>query len=123
MKAFWAWLNKFPSWLRSKNITTHTVGAAIVGFAIVYNSSPDVRNYIGTLLVGYPVVVTKIGVLAADIVAGVTLWRNYAHSSSAAGTVARGMIISSGPNAPTVAQVNATTTKDLSAIVPDPPRE
>jgi choline kinase len=109
MKAFWTWLKGFPSWLRSKNITTHTVGAAIVGFAIVYNSSPDVRNYIGTLLVGYPVVVTKIGVLAADIVAGVTLWRNYAHSSTAAGIVARSNAIMAGNNPPTKIQVLAAT--------------
>ena len=100
---------KFIAWLKSKNITTHTIGAAIVGFAVVYNSSSEVRDYIGTLLVGYPVVVTKIGVLCADIVAGVTLWRNYSHSSSAAGTVARSNAIMASHNRPTYTQFAAVT--------------
>jgi hypothetical protein len=76
------------AWFKSKNITTHTVGGAIVAFAIAYNTTPALRDYIGTVFTGYPVVVTRIGELAANIVLGVTLWRNYSHSSSAAGTLA-----------------------------------
>jgi hypothetical protein len=83
----------------------------IVSAAFAYDSSPQLRNYIGTLLVGYPVVVTKIGELAANIVAGVTLWRNYAHSSSPAGALAHARAITGSPDAPTAADVDAATTK------------
>jgi hypothetical protein len=106
-----AWLYSRPAWFRSKNITTHTVGVAIVGFAIAYNSSPALRDYIGTMLIGYPVIITKLGVWTANIVAGVTLWRNYAHSSSDAGTLATARTITSSGDAPTASQVDAATTK------------
>jgi|ERR1035437_2672369 hypothetical protein len=109
-----AWLESRPAWFRSKNITTHTVGGFIVLAATVYDSSAQVRDYVATLLVGYPMVVTKIGVLAANIVAGVTLWRNYATSRSDAGVLAAANQIKYGPNcanAPTAAQVDAATTK------------
>ncbi len=103
-----AW-NKLVAWLRSKNITTHTVGGFIVAFSFAYTASPALRDYIGSLLVEYPVVVTKIGVLAVDIVGGVTLWRNYSHSSSAAGLLANAREIVNNFNitTPTAAQVNA----------------
>ena len=106
MNALVAWLK---SWVKSKNITTHTVGAAIVTFAFVYDSSPTVRNYIGTTLTGFPVVVTNLGVLCTNIVAGVTLWRNYSHPSSPAGTMVQAEIIANSPNPPTKAEVNAAT--------------
>ena len=107
MSNFLAW---FISWCKSKNLTTHTIGLAIVTAAFAYDSSPDLRNYIGTLFTGYPVVVTKLGELAANIVAGVTLWRNYSHSLSAAGAVAHAKAIQSSPDAPTSAAVDAATT-------------
>ena len=107
-------MNKIAAWVRSKNITTHTVGGAIIVFAFAYTKSPALRDYIATLLVGYPMVVTKIGVLATNIVAGVILWRNYSHSSSAAGTLATANFIRSDKNpaiAPTAAEVDAASTK------------
>jgi hypothetical protein len=104
-------MNAIKAWLKSKNITTHTVGMAIVAFAVAYNSSTALRDYIATLLAGYPVVVTKIGMLTTDIVAGVTLWRNYSHSSSPAGTLATARAIQAAPDAPTSSQVDAATTK------------
>jgi hypothetical protein len=99
--------NKFQAWLKSKNVTTHTVGAAILTFAVAYDSSPDLRNYIGTVFVGYPVVVTKLGILTANIVAGVTLWAKFSHSSSSAGTLAKAQTIASLPNPPTQAAIDA----------------
>ena len=104
-------MNSFIAWFKSKNISTHTVGGAIVAFAIAYDTTPALRDYIGTLFTGYPVVVTKIGELAANIVAGVTLWRNYSHSSSTAGTLATARVINDSPNAPTSAQVDAVQGK------------
>jgi hypothetical protein len=99
------------AWLKSKNITTHTVGGFIIAFAVAYNSSPQLRDYIGTLFTGFPVVVSKLGILCADIAAGVALWRNYAHSGSDAGVLARAREIQSKPDAPTAAQVDAATTQ------------
>lgn len=104
-------LDKFLAWLKSKNITTHTVGAAIIAFASVYDTVPEVRNYIGQLFVGYPVVVTKFGELMLNISAAAALWRNYAHSTSAAGAMARANAIKDAPDTPTSAQVDAATTK------------
>lgn len=99
------------AWFKSKNITTHTIGLAIVGAAFAYDGSPQLRNYIGTVFTGYPVVVTHIGELAANIVAGVTLWRNYSHSSSPAGTLATARTINATPDAPTATQVDDASTK------------
>lgn len=100
---------RIKAWLLSKNITTHAVGAAIVGFAIAYNSSAELRDYIGTMFAGYPIVVTKLGMICADIAAGIALWRNFAHSSSAAGKVAAAESILASANPPTAAAVAAAT--------------
>ena len=62
-------MKKLLAWLRSKNITTHTVGLAIITFACLYDSTPELRNYIGTLFVGHPVVVTQLGTLLTNIAA------------------------------------------------------
>ena len=40
MKTRW---QNFIAWCKSKNLTTHTIGTAIVGFAIAYDSSPQLR--------------------------------------------------------------------------------
>jgi len=106
----WQW-SRFIAFLKSKNISTHTVGGAIVTFAFAYDTSLDLRNYIGSLLVGEPVIVTRLGVVCANIVAGVTLWAKYSHSSSPAGTLARARAITSNGNAPTAAQVDAADVK------------
>ena len=83
-------MKKLLAWLRSKNITTHTVGLAIITFACLYDSTPELRNYIGTLFVGHPVVVTQLGTLLTNIAAGVALWRNFSHSSTAMARLANG---------------------------------
>jgi predicted permease len=101
----------FVAWLRSKNITTHTIGAAIITFAVAYDSYPPLRNYIGGVFVGYPVFVTQVGQILTNIAMGVALWRNFSHSSSAAGTVAQARTIIASPDAPTAAEVQAATTK------------
>ena len=104
---------RFSAWAKSKNLTTHTIGAAIITFALTYDSSPPLRNYIGTLLTGYPVVVGKIGVLCANIGAGVALWLKFSHSSSSAGTLAKANAILASPNPPTSEQINAATIPPL----------
>ena len=99
------------AWLLAHNITAHTVGTVIVGFALAYTSSPDLRNYIATVFIGYPTVVTHFGVLMVDIAAAVTLWRNYATPRSDAGVMAAARVVAAKSDAPTVAQVDAATTK------------
>jgi hypothetical protein len=101
----------FTAWIKAHNITAHTIGLAIVTAAFAYDSSPQLRDYIGTVFTGYPVVVTHIGELAANIVAGVTLWRNYSSPHSKAGAVAHSNAILDESDAPTAAEVDAATTK------------
>lgn len=106
MSKLWA---QIAAWAKGKNITTHTVGAAILLFATAYDSTPALRNYIATVFVGYPAVVGKIGIWCANIAAGFALWRNFSRSSSDAGTVATAKVIESSPNPPTPAEVTAAT--------------
>jgi hypothetical protein len=103
-------MNNFIAWVRSKSKTTHAIGLAIAGFAVTYDSSPQLQNYIGTLFTGYPVIVTHLGILCANIAAGLTIWRNYSHGLSDAGAVAYGKAILNKPDAPTPTQVEAATT-------------
>jgi hypothetical protein len=111
MNAFIKWLAARPSWFRSKNITTHSVGLAVAGFLIAYNTSPDLRNYISGLFVGYPVIATRVGVILTNAAAGLILWRNFSHSSSAAGTLATARQIYDKPDAPTAKEVDAASVK------------
>ena len=104
-------LSNIAAWFKAHNITSHTVGAFIVTFALAYTTSPELRNYIATVFTGYPTVVTKFGVLMVDIAAGVTLWRNFSASHSDAGIVAEARKIQDKPDAPTSSQVDAATTK------------
>ena len=104
-----AWIARLKAWAKSKNITTHTIGAAIITFAAAYDSSPALRSYIANVFVGYPMVVGKIGVLCANIGAGVALWLKFSHSSSAAGTVANANVILASPAPPSPAQISAAT--------------
>lgn len=105
------WLNNLGVWFKAHNISAHTVGAGIVAFALAYNGSPEIRNYIATVFTGYPVVVTRFGVLMVDIATGVMLWRNYSAAHSAAGVLAEARKINGKPDAPTASQVDAATTK------------
>ena len=107
MNTIWS---RFIAWMKSKNITTNTVGASLVAFAFAYNFSPELQKQVATLFVGHPVVITKIGIITSDIVILVGLWAKYSHSSSAAGTVARSRAILANGNAPTAAQVDAADT-------------
>ncbi len=109
------WLAKqidwLTAWCKSKNLTTHTIGATLVAFAFAYDGNQGVRDYIASLFAGHPIAVTKIGWVLTNIALGVTLWRNFSHSSSPAGIVAASKAIMSNGSAPTAAQIDAATTK------------
>ena len=102
-------MSGFLAWLKSKNLTTHSVGLAIIGFAVAYDSTPALQNYISSIFVGHEAVVTTLGKICTNIVAGVTLWRNYSHSTSPAGAVARAKSVLDSPDAPTAKAVDAAT--------------
>jgi fructose-1-phosphate kinase PfkB-like protein len=78
---------QFCTWIKSKNITTHSVGAALLAFAIAYTESSWLRGQIGILFVGHPVIITKLGIIAGDTVIVAGIWAKFSHSSSPAGVV------------------------------------
>lgn len=82
-------ISKLTAWLKSKNITSHSVAAFVIGFCVLYDSSPEVRQYIAGLFVGYPIVVTKLGIAVTHILGAVAIWTKYSHSSSITGTLTR----------------------------------
>jgi hypothetical protein len=102
-------MNSLLAWLKSKNVTTHTVGLAIIAFAVAYDSDKSLQNYISSIFVGHEAVVTTLGKVCANIVMGVTVWRNYSHSTSPAGAVARAKSVLDSPDAPTAKAVDAAT--------------
>jgi len=101
------------AWLKSKNLTTHVVVGFLFSFAVAYTSSDALRQQIATVFIGYPIVVTKLGIICGDIVILASIWAKISHSSSPAGTVANAEVIMSLPSAPTSAAIEAakTTTK------------
>jgi hypothetical protein len=102
-------MNALVAWLRSKNWSTHAIVVSLGSFAVFITSDPQAQQFLVSMLKAHPAIATQIIVLAGIIT-------TYKRSSSPAGTVAQGIIVAAGTNPPTAAQVNATTTQDLSAI-------
>lgn len=94
----------FIAWLKSKNVTTHTVGALCITLAGLITLDPQVRDFLLLLFKAHPALGSDIVLLAAIIA-------KYSHSSSPAGTLATARAIQSAPDAPTSAAVDAATTK------------
>jgi hypothetical protein len=105
-------ISNITAWFRSKNITTHAVWIALFGLAVTYDSSSTFRDQVGLLFVGHPVVVTKIGAIASNIVILAGIWAKLSHSSSPAGIVAASRAVLKSPDAPTAEQVDAATPKN-----------
>jgi hypothetical protein len=99
-------VNTIISWLKSKNITSHTVAVAAIFLATLISTDQQVRDFVLTIFKAHPS-------LGADIILLATVILKYTRSSSAAGTVAQAIVIESSPKPPTQADVNAadTTTK------------
>jgi hypothetical protein len=93
----------FVAWLRSKNITTHTVAALALAAAGAITFDPQVQQILVALLKGHPTLVADI-VLIAGVIA------KYSQSSSPSGTLANARAVKDAPNAPTSAQVDAADT-------------
>lgn len=88
------------AWLRSKNITAHSIAVGAIAFATLYTTDQQFRDFILTLVKDHP----KI---AADLAMGVGIILKYSHSSSDAGTVANAQTIQESPNPPTATAVQA----------------
>ena len=97
-------MNALLAWLRSKNITSHTIAAALAVIAGLIVKDEQVRDFLISSLVAHP----KI---AAGIVSAAGIWFKYSHSSSPAGAVAQAKQVLTSPDAPTSSQVDAATTK------------
>lgn len=91
------------AWLKSKNITAHTIAVAIVFISTAIVSDQQVRDYVLQLFQAHPKIGTEIVALAAIIL-------KYSHSSSQAGTVALAQVIETLPTKPTQAAVDAAKT-------------
>jgi hypothetical protein len=104
MNSLW---NQFRAWLASKNIKAKTIGGVLLAFVLAYPTSPWLQQQIATLFVGYPIVITKIGVITGDIAILFGMWAMLSHSASPAGTVAAAEVIQSKPNPPTRVEIEA----------------
>lgn len=101
MKSNW---QNFVAWLKSKNITTHTIGAFALsaGIAITDNAW-GCRDFLLQLFRDHPKLGSDLVLIAGAIAA-------YKRSSSKAGTVANAQAILAKPDAPTATQVEAAST-------------
>jgi len=90
------------AWLRSKNITSHSVAVAVISAATLIMGDESVRDWVLASFSAHP----KIGT-AIISAAGIIL--KYSHSSSPAGTMAQARQVMSEPDAPTAKQVDAAT--------------
>lgn len=101
-------MNILLAWLKSKNVTSHTIAAAAIALATLITSDEQARDFMLKLFVAHPSVVPDI-----MLIAGVIL--KYSHSSSPAGTIAKAQVIEATPipPPPTQAEVEAAkpTTK------------
>ena len=107
MKSNW---QNFVAWLKSKSAITHSVGVALFGFAVAYDSSKTLQENVAGLFTGHPEIVTKIGLICTNVVLLAGIVAKYSHSSSNAGTVANAQAILAKPDAPTATQVEAAST-------------
>ena len=92
------------AWLRSKNITSHTVAVAAITLAGLITKDEQFRDFVLSLLKAHPS-------LGPDVVllAGVIL--KYSHSSSPAGTVAAAQVIEATPDPPPPTQAAVDAAK------------
>ena len=97
-------MNKLLAWLRSKNVTSHSIALGVVSLAGLIMGDEQVRSWITGAFVDHPRISTAI-IGAASIIL------KYSHSSSPAGAVAQAKEVINSPDAPTASQVDAATTQ------------
>jgi hypothetical protein len=96
--------NTLVAWLKSKNITTHTIGvAAGLAMLAISDNAWGCRDLLLKLFHDHPS-------LGADIVLISGAFAAYKRSSSNAGAVAVAKVVMDSPNAPTSAAIDAANT-------------
>jgi hypothetical protein len=98
-------MNSLWAWLKSKNLTSHSIAAAAIALATLITTDQQVRDFLISTFQQHPKIGTSIVTIAGIIL-------KYSHSSSPAGTVATAQQIESSPNPPTPAEVVAANPKE-----------
>jgi hypothetical protein len=93
-------MNKLIAWLKSKNVTSHTVAAISISAATLITTDQQARDFVQVLFKAHPSVIPDI-----LLIAGIIL--KYSHSSSPAGAIVAGGKALDAPNAPTPLQIAA----------------
>ena len=99
------------AWIKSKNITAHTVAVAAVTAATIITTDEQVRSFLVGVFQLHPKIVSGITSLAVIIL-------KYGHSSSPAGVVANAKSDLASPTPPTQAAVQAAQTDPRSPAEP-----
>lgn len=90
------------TWLRSKNITSHTVAAFALSAAALITTNQQVQQFVLALFKAHPAVGADIVLLAGIIL-------KYSHSSSDEGTLATAQTIKVSRGDLTAADIDAAT--------------
>jgi hypothetical protein len=93
-------MNSFLLWIKSKNITSHSIAAVVIGAAGLIMTDETVRNFVLGLFQKHPNIGTAIVSLAGIIL-------KYSHSSSPASTVAQAKAVLASPDAPMASAIDA----------------
>jgi len=93
-------MNNLLAWLKSKNITAHSIAVAAVALATLYTTDEQFRDFVISAFQNHPKIM-------ADITFAVGIILKYSHSSSDAGSVAIAEKVLASPNPPTPAAVEA----------------
>lgn len=95
-------MNAFVAWLKSKNLTAHSIAVAAVALATLYTTDQQFRDFVISSFQNHPKIL-------ADITFAVGIILKYSHSSSDAGTVATAEKVMAAPNPPTPAAIAAAS--------------
>jgi len=96
------------AWFKSKNITAHSIAVFAIGFATLYTTDEQFRDFILSLVQSHPKIAADLSLLVGIIL-------KYSHSSSSAGTVATAQAIEASANPPSRAAVQAAQTNPTQA--------
>jgi hypothetical protein len=91
------------AWLKSKNWSTHAIGAGLVTIFTIISTSQQAQQFLVTMFQAHPVIASQIVLLATIVV-------TYKRSSSPAGTVAQSKAIMASDDPPTATEIKAANT-------------
>ena len=105
-------VRSFAEWFRSKNITSHTVVALLIGAATLITTDEQVRDLLIQATIAHPKIAST-----AITVAGIIL--KYSRDSSTRGA-AQNILADANVAAPTPVMVTPPATITKEAVTPDP---